>query len=84
MACNWNGLIVQWKIVTGTSISADGSYTWTYPLTYNNKPCVLAQWITPSSSSYTRNNITSLSTTSCTVRGTDSSKSGIVLFAIGI
>lgn len=83
-----NGLLLQWEIITGTSISSNGIYNWAYPstndgITYQSYPCVVAQWIT-NKSDYTRNNIISLSTTSCTVRGTDSSKSGIVLFAIGI
>ena len=77
-----NGLIVQWGVVTGISVSSDGSVSLAFPVAFNNLPSVNATWMT-GGSSYSRLSITKLTSTNCSFRGTDSTKTGYTYFAIG-
>ncbi len=77
-----NGLIIQWGVATGISVSSDGSITIDFPVAFTKLPSVNATWIT-STSSYSRLSITNLTTTRCAFRGTDSSKTGYTWVAVG-
>lgn len=75
-------MIVQWGVVTGISVSGDGSVSIAFPVAFTKLPSINATWIT-GGSSYTRLSITKLTSTDFSFRGTDSTKTGYTYFAIG-